>query len=70
MSGWEFLTLYNALKKNIAKHPDIYIITSSIDPVDAEKAQESILLSGFFNKPLSPEQLQEMVLARIKHFEL
>ena len=61
MNGWELLSLYNDIKMAIAKRPEIYMVTSSVDPNDAETASINQNLSGFFSKPLKPEQIIEMV---------
>lgn len=61
MNGWEFLDAYSALRDSIAKEIHIYLVTSSVDPEDGIKAIEHPLLQGFFQKPILPEQLQEIV---------
>ena len=61
MNGWELLSLYNDIKMAIAKRPEIYMVTSSVDPNDAETASINQNLSGFFSKPLKPDQIIEMV---------
>lgn len=67
MNGWEFLDCYEALETQLLKRPEIYMISSSIDPHDVEKAQYFNSVSAFFSKPLAPEQLRviiESALAR------
>jgi CheY-like chemotaxis protein len=60
MSAWEFLTLLEDLKPNLQKIPEIFLVTSSIDPHDEEQAAETPGLAGFYCKPLMPEQLEEI----------
>jgi len=61
MSGWEFLDCYEAIEGNLMKRPEIYLISSSIDPQDVEKAQYFNSVSAFYSKPLAPEQLLEII---------
>lgn len=61
INGWEFLDKY----KNLPVPKDrihIFILTTSENPKDYEKAQEySWLIQGFFRKPLTKEKLVEFV---------
>ncbi len=61
MNGWEFLESYEGIKSSLKKDPDIYLVSSSVDPNDLDLAEKNPNLSGFVSKPLSPEQLLEMI---------
>lgn len=61
MDGWEFLAAYDTLHPQLAKLPQIYLVTSSVDPNDVSRADEHQTLAGFFSKPLTPEQLLETI---------
>ncbi len=61
MHGWEFLDAYDSIKNSLVKYVAIYLISSSVNPFDKEKAAGEPNLSGFFSKPIEPEQLQEIV---------
>ena len=61
MNGWDFLELYKEIEPSLEKHMEIYLVSSSVDPNDAELANNNSHLSGFFSKPLTPEQLLEMI---------
>lgn len=63
MGGWEFLDAYEAIEDEVLKRPDIYLISSSIDPRDVEKSQCFKSISGFYSKPLLTEQLLEIIEA-------
>ena len=57
MNGWEFL---EALGKSIAANdsmPQIYLLSSSLDPSDKHKASQIKLVNGFISKPLEIEKL-------------
>ncbi len=58
ISGWDFLD--SCIKAKLTKVP-VYILTSSIDPRDAEKAQTYSQVIGFLYKPFSRETLQEIL---------
>ena len=60
MSGWEFLEKFETLEDQIKNQFDIYILSSSIDPRDIEKAKENPLIINFIEKPLGKKMLLEM----------
>lgn len=55
MDGWQFLKALD----NMSCKDDItvYLVTSSIDSHDIEKARASSLVSGYLNKPLQTEKI-------------
>lgn len=61
VNGWEFLEKYKHLpvpKDRI----HIFILTTSENPRDYERAQEySFLIQGFFRKPLTKEKICEFI---------
>lgn len=58
MDGWAFLdTLSASLEPSSS--PDIFMLTSSIDPLDVEFAKQRTLVKGFLEKPLTPEKLKQ-----------
>lgn len=61
MDGWEFLELYEGIKTSLDKHIKFYLVSSSVDPNDAELAKNNPCLTGFICKPLSPELLLEII---------
>lgn len=61
MNGWEFLESYKEIKNSLKKDIGIYLVSSSVDPNDFEMAEKDPNLSGFFCKPLTPEQLFGMI---------
>jgi CheY-like chemotaxis protein len=57
MNGWEFL---EALGKNVSETislPQIYLLSSSLDPSDKSKASKITLVKGFISKPLEIEKI-------------
>ncbi|MGI4886669.1 MAG: response regulator [Janthinobacterium lividum] len=58
MDGWEFLDALVALP--IAKQVCVFVLTSSIQPDDAEKAKRYKQVKGFFSKPLNSDSVAWM----------
>jgi CheY-like chemotaxis protein len=60
MDGWQFLDRFTQIptQKKIA----IYIVTSSIDESDLEKAKTYEKVTNYVVKPISIEKLQEILL--------
>ncbi len=63
MDGWQFLDEYIKLKPRVGKQITIYLVTSSVDPVDLERAEKIKEISDYLVKPISPNQLKELVAA-------
>lgn len=61
MTGWEFLEEFRDFGEEIHKHFVIYILTSSVDERDKEKAESNPLVAGFFSKPLTANSIQQAV---------
>src|SRR5690606_12686730 len=53
MNGWDFLEEFLAIKPLIHKKLDIFLVTSSIDYRDRERAREYSHISDFKIKPIS-----------------
>lgn len=58
MDGWEVMGELEKL--GIVGKIKIYITSSSINPVDLKKAEDSPFISGFVNKPLNPSKLKSI----------
>ena len=57
MNGWEFLDFASNTPKFSLENSDIYMLTTSLNPDDKLKAIEHYKLAGFFNKPLTEDQI-------------
>ncbi|MCF2487534.1 response regulator [Dyadobacter sp. CY347] len=53
MSGWEFLEAFESFDERIRQRFNIYILSSSIDQGDIEKAAANPFVKGYYPKPLS-----------------
>ena len=61
MTGWEFLEEFRNLGEEVHEQFVIYILTSSVDDRDKEKAESDPLVAGFFSKPLTATAVHEAV---------
>ena len=55
MGGFEFLGYYDAFMEGKKNRPAIFMLTSSSDPFDVDKAMAFPMVKKYFSKPLSPE---------------
>lgn len=55
MSGWEFLKQFEDQKIESHRRISIYILSSSVNPMDRKKAEAIAGVKGFLTKPLSSE---------------
>lgn len=56
LDGWGFLEKFNAIKPKLSRNIVIYIISSSIDPADIQRAMSIADVSEFIIKPLTREK--------------
>lgn len=57
MSGFEFLEHFEKLDPNTTDSCRIFLLTSSIDPIDIERAHQNPYVVRVLNKPLNMEEL-------------
>jgi CheY-like chemotaxis protein len=62
MDGWEFLEEYLLIKPMIPKTVVIYMVSSSVDEKDVLKAKSISALSGYLVKPISSQNIMEVIL--------
>ena len=60
LSGWDVLDKFAEIPELILPNFTIYVLSSSVDPSDKEKAANNQLVSGYLEKPLSREMLKSM----------
>ncbi|WP_103865915.1 response regulator [Aquimarina sp. I32.4] len=61
MDGWEFLEEFVTITPEIKKEIIIYILSSSDNPTDKEKAKKFELISGYIIKPINENQLESLL---------
>lgn len=61
VDGWDFLELFDQLPQTVRERVSIYMLSSSINPVDVEKAQEHPSIVRYLTKPISDSILSEIL---------
>lgn len=61
LDGWQFLAEFIRLKPSLKKKITVYIVSSSVDEDDYLRAKAIEQVSDFVVKPISVQQLQELV---------
>ena len=59
--GWMFLDEFHRLKKQIAKEIKIYMVSSSIDPKDLNRAKSIKDVTDYMEKPVSMNKFAELL---------
>ena len=60
LSGWNFLDSFNSIATLEGSPTSVYIITSSIDPLDRQRSKLYSCVKGFYTKPTSPDVLKQL----------
>lgn len=61
MDGWEFLENYFLLKPNIGKQVYIYIVSSSVNPIDVQKAKNISEVTDYVVKPITKDKFIHLI---------
>jgi CheY-like chemotaxis protein len=61
MDGWQFLEAFDKIKSSIDKKIIIYLVTSSIDPTDVDRAKSISSITKYLTKPIQPEALRGLI---------
>lgn len=61
LDGWGFIEEFNDMSKSIPHQVNLYLLTSSIDDEDRERALSYPCVSGYRIKPLSHQELEELL---------
>ena len=59
--GWEVLEEFKTFSEVIRQHFMIFMLSSSVDPNDKEKADNSPLVSGYIEKPLTTLKIKAIL---------
>jgi two-component system chemotaxis response regulator CheY len=63
VDGWMFLEDFEKLKSRMSKQFPIYMVSSSIDPRDMNRAREFAEVKDFVIKPVTIERFSELLSA-------
>ncbi|TAE10998.1 MAG: response regulator [Bacteroidetes bacterium] len=61
MDGWEFLEAYQQLPTSLTQHIQLYVVSSSIDYRDIDRAKENPLVSDFIIKPITSTNFSQIL---------
>lgn len=61
MNGWDFLEEFTKIPNLNKGEVLLYVVSSSVDPSDLEKAKEFELVNNYILKPILPKQLHEIL---------
>lgn len=60
MDGWEFLGEFVKIKNNFNKRITLYVVSSSIDPSDLERAKSFSLVTDYLIKPIEMKKFEKI----------
>ncbi len=61
VDGWDFLALYEQLDDSLKNRIKIFMLSSSINPVDLEKAQAHPHIVEYVTKPIHDDVLKNII---------
>jgi two-component system, chemotaxis family, chemotaxis protein CheY len=61
LDGWMFLDDYNEFKAGLPKPISIYMVSSSIDPRDIDRAKSNVNVKDYVIKPVTREKFIELL---------
>ncbi len=61
LDGWGFLEEYRKLFPEMSNNVTLYVVTSSIDPSDYEKARQANEVADFIIKPMTSKKLEYLL---------
>jgi len=60
MNGWEFLNEFIKIKNSLHKKITLYVVSSSIDPRDLERAKSFNLVTDYLIKPIELKRFEKI----------
>jgi CheY-like chemotaxis protein len=61
MTGWEFLDEFKKMPDNVKNKIVIYVLSSSVDAKDLEKAASNQIVKEYIQKPLRKDYLKNLL---------
>lgn len=68
LTGFQFLERFEEMSESLQKNIAIIMLSSTVDPIDLERAEKNRFVTGILKKPLNPDVLKSIIkdsLARI-----
>lgn len=63
MNGWEFIEAFKKIKPALPKEIMLYVVSSSVDKSDVEKARSFSTVNDYLVKPITASQLKNIYAA-------
>lgn len=63
MNGWEFIEEFKKLQPSLSKEIMLYIVSSSVDKTDVDKARSLPAVYDYITKPITASQLKTIYTA-------
>ena len=60
IDGWDFLSLYSSFSEEKQEKMNVYMLSSSINPEDVRRAEDSPYVVDYISKPIRDEDLQKI----------
>ncbi|MFI8378293.1 response regulator [Leeuwenhoekiella sp. NPDC079379] len=70
MDGFQFMEEYIKIKPEVSKKIIIYMVSSSVDPVDIKRAKSLCEISDYIIKPIRPGELTSIIKDLEEHGKL
>lgn len=64
MDGWEFLERFTKIRKQFSKKISLYVVSSSINPTDINRAKSSPTVHDYLIKPVNIKELEQIFSQR------
>lgn len=61
MDGWQFLSALGEMFPEMGKAVDIYVVSTSLDARDKEKALADKNVKGYISKPIPADKLSQII---------
>ena len=61
MDGFEFLSQYEVLAEELKKETQIFMLSSTLDPHDIQRAESNPYVKSLLNKPLPINEFREII---------
>ncbi|WP_299313321.1 response regulator [uncultured Aquimarina sp.] len=62
MDGWEFLEEFTKIRDEISKKIDLYVVSSSIDIRDIDRAKSIKVVSDYLTKPIKLDDFEKIFI--------
>ncbi|WP_109434996.1 MULTISPECIES: response regulator [Aquimarina] len=62
MDGWEFLNEFSKIRNKISEKIDLYVVSSSIDSRDIERAKAIDVVSDYLTKPIKLNDFERILV--------